>query len=160
MYSLHVIFKAIKKMKILAIASAGGHWIQLLRLKKAFEGHEIIFISTKDGFEKMVPGHEFILVPDANRNSKIKLLQNMIKVVGIIFKLRPDVIITTGAAPGLIAVIIGKLIGIKTIWIDSIANVKTPSLSGKIASLFANRNYTQWPDLANHKYIYQGNILS
>jgi UDP-N-acetylglucosamine:LPS N-acetylglucosamine transferase len=147
-------------MKILAIASAGGHWIQLLRLTPAFEGHEISYMSTKDGFEKMVPGHDFYLVPDANRNDKIKLMQNFMKVASIIFKLRPDVIITTGAAPGLMGLIIGQFIGAKTIWVDSIANVESLSLSGKIASRFAKRNYTQWPELANRKNIYQGNIFS
>jgi hypothetical protein len=30
---------------ILAIASGGGHWIQLLRLKSAFEGHRVIYAS-------------------------------------------------------------------------------------------------------------------
>jgi UDP-N-acetylglucosamine:LPS N-acetylglucosamine transferase len=69
------------------------------------------------------------------------------------------VIVTTGAAPGLFGIFIGKVLGVKTIWIDSIANVEKLSLSGKIASRMADRVYTQWEHLATPKIIYAGNIL-
>jgi len=147
-------------MKIIAIASVGGHWIQLLRLKQAFKGDEIEFISTKESFAATVPGHVFHTIPDGSRWNKMKLLQAFFKVTGILIRSKPDVIITTGAAPGLMGIVAGRFIGAKTIWIDSIANVEKISLSGKIAQKFANRVYTQWPDLANSKVVYSGNILS
>lgn len=147
-------------MKILAIASAGGHWIQLLRLQPAFLDGEVIYISTKPEFAKMVEGKSFYIVPDGNRNNKLGLIKAIIKIFKIVMKLKPNVIITTGAAPGILALIAGKLIGSKTIWIDSIANVEELSLSGKFAVRIANRVYTQWPDLANDKIIYAGNVLT
>ena len=45
-------------------------------------------------------------------------------------RLRPDVVITTGAAPGYFAVRIGKLLGARVVWVDSIANAEELSLSG------------------------------
>ncbi|MGN6435071.1 MAG: oligosaccharide biosynthesis protein Alg14 [Agriterribacter sp.] len=147
-------------MKVLAIASIGGHWIQLLRLKPAFEGADLEFMSTKKSFASMVPGHVFHTVPDANRWNKFKLMQSFWFVAKTIRKTKPDVIITTGAAPGLMGIIAGKILGIKTIWIDSIANVEKISLSGRIAMKFADVAYTQWPNLANSKIIYSGNVLS
>ncbi|MEO5979827.1 MAG: oligosaccharide biosynthesis protein Alg14 [Chryseolinea sp.] len=146
-------------MKVLAIASAGGHWVQLLRLIPAFEEQSIIFVSTNKNFSESVAGHEFYCVPDGNRWNKVKLMYTGLCVALVIFKVWPTTIITTGAAPGLMGIIVGRLIGAKTIWIDSIANVERMSMSGRIALWVAHKCYTQWPHLANNKVIFNGNVL-
>lgn len=147
-------------MKVLAIASKGGHWVQLLRLTPAFTEHEVVFISTTKELADTVKGSEFHCVEDGNRDSKFKLIGTFIKLTKLIKKIKPDVIITTGAAPGLMGIIAGRFLGAKTIWVDSIANVDKVSMSGSIASFLASRTYTQWPHLANSKFIFDGNILS
>ena len=147
-------------MKVLAIASAGGHWIELLRLMPAFQGEAIVFVSTDKSFSDSVPGHLFYNVPDANRWNKFKLMYMALCVAAIIIRLRPKTIVSTGAAPGLIGIIAGRLLGAKTIWIDSIANVEKISMSGRIALNFAHKFYTQWPHLSTSKIIYKGNVLA
>lgn len=147
-------------MRVLAIASAGGHWIQLLRLKPAFKEHELIFMSTRQGFADTVEGYKFYKVPDSNRKNKLKLLKSAFSVTRLVLSIKPDVIITTGAAPGLMGLLVGKLVGAKTIWIDSIANVEKISMSGNIASKIADRVYTQWEHLAGNKILFNGNVLS
>ena len=147
-------------MKVIAIASIGGHWIQLLRLKKAFAKCEVEFISTDSSFATMVSGHNFHVITEANRKNVFGLFKAFFEVYRIVAKVKPNLIITTGAAPGLMGLIAGKINGSKTIWVDSIANVEKLSMSGRIASKFADRTYTQWADLATDKLIYAGNILS
>jgi UDP-N-acetylglucosamine:LPS N-acetylglucosamine transferase len=147
-------------MKIAAIASGGGHWIQLQRIIPAFNGQEIIYVSTHKSFAETVNGHEFYAVPDASRWNKMRLLLVAYKVFKIILSTRPDVIISTGAAPGVMGIVAGKLVGAKTIWLDSIANVEKLSLSGKLVLKIADRVYTQWPSLRTEKIKYAGNVLS
>lgn len=144
----------------MAIASVGGHWTELLRLLPAFEGHEVVFASTRDCYCETVEGRTFFTVPDASRWNKMKLIYTAACLVRLVFRVRPDVIITTGAAPGLMAILSGKLIGARTIWVDSIANVEVLSLSGRLATFIADRVYTQWPKLASSKVIFSGNVLS
>jgi UDP-N-acetylglucosamine:LPS N-acetylglucosamine transferase len=146
-------------MRILAIASIGGHWIQLLRLMPLFKDHDVTFISTSADFANTVKGHKFHTVPDSNRRSKIALFYCTISICKWVFLTKPQVVITTGAAPGLIGVLIGKLFGAKTIWIDSIANVDKLSMSGKMAIRFADRVYTQWEHLATTKVLFSGNVI-
>ena len=57
-------------------------------------------------------------------------------------------VVSTGAAPGLIALPIAKLFGARTVWIDSLANCERLSLSGRIARHFSDLWLTQWPHLA------------
>jgi UDP-N-acetylglucosamine:LPS N-acetylglucosamine transferase len=146
-------------MKIIAIASVGGHWVQLLRLLPVFNGMELIFVSTQDSLASTVSGHKFYCIPDGNRWNKLRLIGIFYKIFRIVFIEKPDVIISTGAAPGLMGLAAGKILGIKTIWIESIACAEKLSLSGRLATKFADRIYTQWPHLASDKVIYAGNIL-
>ncbi|OOQ57089.1 glycosyltransferase family protein [Mucilaginibacter pedocola] len=146
-------------MKVLAVASIGGHWIQLLRLMPLFKEHDVTFMSTNPSLQDTVKEYKFYHVPDSNRRDKVALMKSTLSVSWLVFKIWPRVIITTGAAPGLIAIFAGKLIGAKTIWIDSIANVDRLSMSGKMALKIADRVYTQWEHLQTEQVIYSGNIL-
>jgi UDP-N-acetylglucosamine:LPS N-acetylglucosamine transferase len=72
----------------------------------------------------------------------------LLQVSWLVLRLRPDVIISTGAAPGYAAIQLGRLIGARTVWIDSIANVEVLSLSGAQIGRHADLWLTQWPHLS------------
>ena len=88
---------------------------------------------------------------------------NMLVTVLIVWKCfedaRPVAVLTTGAAPGLLTILVAKFLFRNTIWIDSVANVKTMSGCGHVARYFAKHVYTQWPDLADDSVDYVGNIF-
>ncbi|MBD1394635.1 oligosaccharide biosynthesis protein Alg14 [Mucilaginibacter sp. ZB1P21] len=144
---------------VLAIASIGGHWIELQRLTPLFKDHDVTFISNKSFLDSKVNGSKYYNVPDANKDQKFNLIKCFCMVFVRVAVLRPGVIITTGAAPGLMGIVIGRIFGAKTIWIDSIANVEKLSLSGRIATKIADRVYTQWSHLSTGKIVYSGNLL-
>jgi len=137
-----------EKKRVLAIASGGGHWQQLMRLRPAFERHDATYVTTDSAYEVDVPGSDIFVVTDANRDKPLKLIRLAFEVLLRMVKIRPDVVISTGAAPGLFAIIFGRCVGARTIWIDSIANAEAVSLSGRVALKFAHVVLTQWPDLA------------
>lgn len=146
--------------KILAIASIGGHWIQLLRIMRGLENeYEIVYMSTHEKCSTMVNGKQFFKIEDFSRWNAYKTLPALIQDIKLLRIIKPTVVITTGAAPGLICLFAAKLCGIKTIWIDSIANVEHLSASGRIAKKIADKVYTQWPDLAEKGVMYKGNIF-
>jgi UDP-N-acetylglucosamine:LPS N-acetylglucosamine transferase len=146
-------------MKIAAISSGGGHWIELQRIAPAFGLHEVVYISTHVNLGDTVQGHKFYAIPDASRWNKLKLILVAFQVMKVMIFTRPDIVISTGAAPGVFGILAGKLLGSKTIWLDSIANVEKISLSGRLAVHLADRVYTQWPTLAGEKIMYAGNVL-
>jgi len=148
------------KTKIFAVASIGGHWIQLLRIVKPLEErYEVVYLCTHSKCATMVEGHKFYQLTDFSRWNFWKMVPAFFKVLRFVWKEKPLAIITTGAAPGLTCLLAGKLLGKKTIWIDSIANVKHLSISGRIASHFASRIYTQWKDLSTSTVVFAGNVL-
>jgi len=149
-----------KNKKILAVASSGGHWIQLLRIRSAFEGYYVTYASTEKSNYSDVEGHDFYALQDANRKSILNFFKMWLQIFGILRNVKPSIIITTGSAPGLMTLIIGKLFSTKNVWIDSIANVEKLSTSGKIARNFADLYLTQWEHLAKPEGpLYKGSIL-
>jgi UDP-N-acetylglucosamine:LPS N-acetylglucosamine transferase len=145
--------------RVLAVASSGGHWVQLNRLRPAFGGHEVAYLTTDPGHRDEVGDARFYTVEDANRWNKLKLLRSAAKVVWVLLRERPDVVVSTGAAPGYVAIRCAKLLGARTVWIDSVANVDELSLSGRMASTTADLCLTQWPHLASGPVHYEGAVL-
>jgi len=145
------------KPKILAISSAGGHWVQLQRMRTAWDGCEVTFVTTKSDYKadllrdaeesgQSVP--QFFTIIDANRWQKIRLLRQLLGIFLILLRVRPDVVISTGAASGYFAIRIAKVMGARTIWVDSIANAEELPLSGMRIGPYADMWLTQWEHLA------------
>ena len=136
--------------RVLAVASSGGHWVQLGRLRPAFEGLDVAFASVVPSYAADVSGHRYYTFDDVSRFNKAKLLVVALQIFRILSKEQPDVVITTGAAPGLITLALAKTIfRAKTIWIDSMANCEQMSTSGEQARRFADIWLTQWAHLSN-----------
>lgn len=133
--------------RVLAVASGGGHWVQLLRLRPAFEGAQVCWLTTDAGYAREVEGPLYV-VRDANRWNKGALLLMFLQVGWRMMRLRPDVVVTTGAAPGYAAVLFGRLFGARTVWVDSLANSDALSASGRQAGRWAHVWLTQWEHLA------------
>lgn len=108
----------------------------------------MVYASVNRDSAEDVGGSRFYVIPDANRWSKMKLFHTAIRILLLMLKIRPAIIISTGAAPGFFALFWGKKLGAKTIWIDSIANASELSMSGKLAGKHADLWLTQWKDLA------------
>jgi UDP-N-acetylglucosamine:LPS N-acetylglucosamine transferase len=148
------------KKRVLAIASGGGHWQQLMRLRPALQGQNAIYVTTNNAYAVDVPGEELFVVTDANRNEPLNLIRSALGMFFRVLKVRPELVITTGAAPGLFGIMFGRLFGARTIWIDSIANAEKLSMSGRIASRIAHITLTQWPHLEGADGPqYEGSIL-
>lgn len=145
----------------IAVASYGGHWIQLMRLKPFFSQFETFYISTIEECPVDTNGRYFRL-PDVNENSSwLEKANFVVKSLIVLLRIRPKFVISTGALPGLILIVLAKcLLRSKTVWIDSIANAETLSKSGRYAKKFSDLWLTQWPHLASDdgpKYI--GRVL-
>jgi UDP-N-acetylglucosamine:LPS N-acetylglucosamine transferase len=137
-----------RRIKVLAISSGGGHWTELLRVMPAFEGCDIAFATVRRDYAPLVPEHRLHVFNDGTRWNAAGLAIMALRILLILLRERPDVIVTTGAAPGYFALRIGKWLSAKTIWLDSVANVEELSMAGRMARPFSDLWLTQWPHLA------------
>jgi UDP-N-acetylglucosamine:LPS N-acetylglucosamine transferase len=149
-----------KTTRILAVSSGGGHWVQMLRLRPAFAGKHVTYASVGTHRAADVAPSAYHAIPDANRAQKLKLLWLLLRLGWLVLRLRPDVVISTGAAPGYVAVRIGRMLGARTLFLDSIANAEELSLSANLARRHCDLVLTQWPHLAEGDNPgYRGSVL-
>ena len=122
---------------------------QLLLLRDAYSDHPHFFLSSAGTVdERSTAGHAVYVVGEATRQSPFRLIPVFLRTVRALLRERPDVVVSTGAAPGCFACLVGKLLGAKVVWIDSIANTERLSMSGRIVRPFADLFLTQWPHVA------------
>ena len=123
--------------------------MQLRRLRPAFDGWVRYYACTNAAYRSTVdPEEGFFGVPEATRWNKLRLIYQAVTVLWIVLRTRPEVVVSTGASPGFFAMLFGRVLRRKTIWVDSIANVDELSLSGRHARRFADLWLTQWEHLA------------
>ncbi len=152
-----------RRLKVMAAGSAGGHLMQLLKMKEAWDGYECVYVSTLDVVrEKLCKmcGRVYI-TGECNREHPFRLMGVFFRTFWIVLKERPDVVVSTGAAPGLLICFWGKLFGGKVVWVDSIANSERFSMSGRIVRKFADVFVTQWKELADERQgvVYKGELI-
>lgn len=147
--------------KILAVSSGGGHWVQLLRLRPAFAGCDVTFATVDARYRTdLAVGARFRTLPDASMWHKSRLVLSAAGALWLVLSERPDVVVSTGAAPGYFAVRFGAMLGARTIWVDSVANAEQLSLSGREAGKHVDHWLTQWPHLTSQEGpFYYGSVL-
>jgi UDP-N-acetylglucosamine:LPS N-acetylglucosamine transferase len=148
------------RQTILGVSSGGGHWVELIRLAPAFEGHDVAFVTVDAAYQSDVGSARFYTVRDATRWDVWRWMQTLAKLAWIFVRERPDVVVSTGALPGYLSLRLAKFFGARTIWVDSIANVRELSLSGQKIGRHADMWLTQWPHLARPGGpVYRGSVL-
>lgn len=144
----------------MAIASGGGHWQQMMLLRVAFGDHDVRYVTTLPGLAEefeVGPAH---VVPDCNRKEPFRAAYSLAVIAGVVLRHRPHVMISTGALPGVIALTLGRLVGARTIWIDSVANAEQMSVSGRLAIRVAHVCLSQWESVAEAEGAeYSGALL-
>lgn len=134
--------------------------MQLLRLTPAFKGHRVAFVTVRASYRSGVGDAKFYVINDATRWNKLGLVKMAIRLAWIVARERPNIVVSTGAAPGYVAIRLGRLIGARTVWIDSIANVEEISMTGRLVGRYADLWLTQWAHLAGPEGPrYEGAVL-
>lgn len=136
-----------RPLRLLAVSSSGGHWSQLMLLREAMAGCDVTFACTLDGAGVPwgIAGVETI--PDCNRNTPFALLRQVWLSWRLLRRCRPDAVLSTGALPGLVFIVLGRLTGRRTVWVESMANSEELSQSGRWASRIAHACFVQWQAL-------------
>lgn len=134
-----------------------------MRLVPAFDGHPMVFVTVQREYcdqTKQYPGAKFYTVFDVTRWNKVRWIQTVLKLLYILIRERPGVVVSTGALPGYFALRLGKLMGARTVWVDSIANVEELSKSGQMIGKHASLWLTQWEHLASEDGpAYRGAVI-
>jgi len=146
--------------KIGLICSPGGHFVEILQLSEAFEGHSTFFLTYRE--ETTAHRKNTHYIPNLSRNP-FSLVLGVLKIFFILLKERPQVLFSTGGEIALPCFYIGKLLfRMKLIYMECSAQVFNPSLTGKWVYPITDLFLVQWKSLLEKygpKATYAGGLI-
>lgn len=150
-----------ERKKICLISSSGGHFEELTLLNVLEKNYDIYFVTEKTPYIKK--NQNMYCIKQVNRKEKMFIINMLIvtfQSLKIFLKEKPDAIISTGALCVIPTFFVGKLFKKKLIFIESFANISTPTLTGKLLYRISDSFIIQWEDLKAYypDAIYLGSI--
>lgn len=157
----------IKNNRALFISSTGGHLEELFQLKPLMDKYNYYIVTEKTDTNKNLvskyPGRVGYLVYGTRKDIFkyiFVILINIFISLYIFFKIRPNVIITTGTHTAVPMCFIGKIFGSKIVYIETFANRETKTLAGRVVYPIADIFVVQWEEMLKlyPKAIYFGGV--
>ncbi len=133
------------------------------RLMPAFEGKDYFFVTHRSEYSRHLERAYFIGYKEGYIRERITWLKTIFIALRILLKERPEVVISTGG--GEIAVpfcYVGKLLGAKVAFIETVARITTRSAGGRLIYPIADLFLVQWEPLLKKygkKARYWGNVI-
>lgn len=140
--------------KVLFISSTGGHLSEMMMLNDLFKKYDYHIITEKTKTTKSLKSKydrkiDYLIygTKDHPFSYPFKLLANCFKSLYLYLKIRPDFIVTTGAHTAGPMCCLGKIFGSKIIYIETFANMRTKTITGKLIYKFADLFIVQWKSM-------------
>ena len=153
--------------KVLFISSTGGHLAELLSLEKLFEKYDYYIITEKDKTNEYLKekyGKRMAYLPYGTRSKLFKYIfiytYLIIKTIYYYFKIKPDVIVTTGTHTAGPMCYLGKIFGSKIVYIETFANINRKTATGRLIYPIADLFIVQWKEMLKlyPKAVYGGKL--
>lgn len=149
-------------MKIGLITSRGGHLYQLYQLKKWWQKHYHFWV-TFPGSDvvSLLKNEKIYYAYYPESRNIINAIRNTYLAVKILCKERPDVLVSCGAGIAPPFFYIGKMMGMKLIYIEPFDFIAYPTLTGKIVQPIVDELLVQHPNQIKYyqKAKFKGSIL-
>jgi beta-1,4-N-acetylglucosaminyltransferase len=148
---------------LLIVCSTGGHLLQMHELHEAWEPFERVWVTFDKSESRSLLRDERVVHAYSPTNRNIpNLLRNLRLALRVLRRERPSAILTTGAGVAVPFAWMGRMLGIPTIYVESVTRIEGLSLSGRMIKPVAKRLYAQWPELAESSSSIQfaGNLFA
>ena len=143
-------------MKVCLVGSSGGHLTHLYMLKPFWQDKERFWVTfNKEDANSILEGEQVYHCYYPTNRSLKALLINTRLAWKVLRKERPDVIVSSGAAVAVPFFYLGKLFGMKTIYIEVFDRIDKPTMTGKMVYPVTDRFIVQWEEM---KQVYKNAI--
>ena len=140
--------------RVMFISSTGGHFSELMKLEPLFKKYKVTIVteSSKNN-KKIKETYKKYKIHFLLKRSNIKLIYflklfiNCFISLFYFIKYRPQYIVSTGAHTAGPMLCIGKIFKSKIVFIETMANITTPTKTGKYVYKFADLFIVQWEEM-------------
>jgi len=150
------------KIKLCLVCSSGGHFSELYFLQDFWSAYERFWVTFEREDTAIVLKKEAVYFAHSPTNRHPKnFLRNFVLAWKILRRERPSCVVSTGAGVAVPFIYVGKILRMKTIFIETLSRVEKMSLSGRLVYFPVDVFLAQWPELAGkHKKIaFRGQVI-
>jgi len=134
-------------MKVALVCSSGGHLLQLYQLKPWWERQERFWVTfNKPDARSLLRGEEAVWAHHPTTRNIPNMFRNLALAWRVLRQRRPNVIISNGAGVAFPFFAVGKLLGIKTVYIEVYDRIDLPTVTGKLCYPLSNLFLLQWEE--------------
>ena len=147
--------------RILLVACPGGHLLQMMALKPAWEDLECRWVTLEAADTKFLldPENRVFAHGPTARNVP-NLFRNLRLAWKIVRRYKPDVILSTGAALAVPFFVVGRVLGVRLVYVESFTRVERPALTGRLVYPLTDAFFVQWPTSSRRRRaIYAGSVV-
>ena len=132
---------------MLLVGSAGGHLAQLVRLEPWWQEHDRPWVTfDKPDARSLLAQESVIWAHHPTTRNIANLARNLVLAVHETRRLRPDLVVSTGAGVAVPFFVIAWLLRIPTVYVEVFDRVESPTLTGRLCRPFTTRFCVQWPE--------------
>jgi beta-1,4-N-acetylglucosaminyltransferase len=149
-------------VKIALVCSHGGHLTEMNVLLPAFGGDERFFVTFRCARTEALTEREHVYLLPSTGTNPWRMCSAFLQALRILLKECPNVIISTVAEIAIPFSWVGKLLGMRVVYIESWRRVQTRSGTGPLVYPVADLFLVQWPDvlrLYGPKSRYEGRLV-
>lgn len=143
--------------RVLLVCSTGGHLAQLLLLRPWWSGHDRAWVTfdRADARSHLAAERTWWAHHPTTRNLP-NALRNLALARRVLRTERPDVVVSNGAGVAVPFLLLARLRGIPTVYVEVFDRVDSPTLSGRLCRPFTDLFCVQWPEQQAH---YPGSVV-
>lgn len=131
-------------MNILVVSSPGGHFVAATRILARLDVASV-HIAIHDSIVEELEGAAVYKVTHSDRDWR--LLIQFFEAAKILIQVKPDYVLSTGASIAVPFFVFARLLGIKTIYIETASSVIKPTLTARLVYPLSCRFYVRYPYL-------------
>lgn len=141
-------------MRVLIVCSSGGHLTQAMALRDWWGAHERSWVTlpTEDARSRL-RGENVVEAHYPTVRNLPNLARNFVLARRVLRSVRPDVVFSTGAAIAFPFFVQAREFGARTVFLEPVDRITSPSLSGRLVYPFTDSFLVQWDALAQ---VYPG----
>ena len=135
-------------MKVGLVGSSGGHLTHLYMLKPFWQDKNRFWVTfdKEDARSLLAEEKMYPCYYPTNRNLW-NLIRNTFVAVKVLWKEKPDLLISSGAAVAVPFFYLAKLMGKKLVYIEVFDRIDKPTLTGKLVYPIVDRFIVQWEEM-------------
>lgn len=133
------------RLKVMLVGSAGGHLLQLYRLRPWWERHERVWVTFEmpDSTSLLADEHVAWAHHPTTRNIP-NMLRNLALAWRLVRRHRPEVVVSSGAGVAFPFFLVARLFRAKTIYIEVYDRIDLPTLTGRLCYPLSDLFLLQW----------------